>query len=33
MQLTAARGNDVALLQLAAQLGAQRKTQAAQPNP
>jgi len=33
MQLAAARGNDVALLKLAAQLGAKRKTQAAQPNP
>jgi len=33
MQLAAARGNDVALLQLAAQLGAQRKNQAAKPNP
>jgi aspartyl-tRNA(Asn)/glutamyl-tRNA(Gln) amidotransferase subunit A len=33
MQLAAARGKDEALLQLAAQLGAQRKTQAAHPNP
>jgi Asp-tRNA(Asn)/Glu-tRNA(Gln) amidotransferase A subunit family amidase len=33
MQLAAARGNDEALIQLAARLGAQRKTTAPQPNP
>jgi aspartyl-tRNA(Asn)/glutamyl-tRNA(Gln) amidotransferase subunit A len=33
MQLTAACGNDEALLRLAARLGAQRKTTAPQPNP
>jgi aspartyl-tRNA(Asn)/glutamyl-tRNA(Gln) amidotransferase subunit A len=33
MQLAAARGNDEALIQLAARLGAQRKTTGLQPNP